>query len=188
MIAERRQLRADGVEDMVVLDLAGNRWRGPCGPSDTATHLVLYRAYPELGGVVYTHSTHATAWAQAGAIPISVAPPRPTTFTARSCSRLPTPGEVGVPSRLTGHLIVETLKQTPSSHAGGAGGQPRPPSAGARSADDAVHNAVVQGGGLHGLLPTGPDQPGGPPCPITCWRSTTSASMANTPITARQKP
>ncbi|STF43340.1 L-ribulose-5-phosphate 4-epimerase ulaF [Escherichia coli] len=38
--------------------------------SDTATHLELYRRYPSLGGIVHTHSTHATAWAQAGlAIP-----------------------------------------------------------------------------------------------------------------------
>lgn len=60
------------VEDMVVLDLAGKQVEGALRPSsDTATHLVLYRAYPELGGVVHTHSTHATAWAQAGrAIPI----------------------------------------------------------------------------------------------------------------------
>ncbi|MDY7840676.1 class II aldolase/adducin family protein, partial [Aeromonas caviae] len=55
------------VEDMVVLDLAGKQVEGDLRPSsDTATHLVLYRAYPELGGVVHTHSTHATAWAQAG--------------------------------------------------------------------------------------------------------------------------
>ncbi|MDY7765174.1 class II aldolase/adducin family protein, partial [Aeromonas caviae] len=50
------------VEDMVVLDLAGKQVEGALRPSsDTATHLVLYRAYPELGGVVHTHSTHATA-------------------------------------------------------------------------------------------------------------------------------
>ncbi|MDY7799058.1 class II aldolase/adducin family protein, partial [Aeromonas caviae] len=50
------------VEDMVVLDLAGKQVEGDLRPSsDTATHLVLYRAYPELGGVVHTHSTHATA-------------------------------------------------------------------------------------------------------------------------------
>ncbi len=76
------------LEDMVVLDLAGKQVEGALRPSsDTATHLVLYRAYPELGGVVHTHSTHATAWAQAGApFPFS-APPRPTTSTARSPAR-----------------------------------------------------------------------------------------------------
>ena len=54
--------------DMVVVDLAtGKVVEGDLNPSsDTPTHLVLYRAFPELGGVVHTHSTYATAWAQAG--------------------------------------------------------------------------------------------------------------------------
>jgi len=54
-------------EDLVVTDLDGNVVEGSLRPSsDLATHLVLYRAYPQLGGVVHTHSTYATAWAQAG--------------------------------------------------------------------------------------------------------------------------
>ena len=58
-------------DDMVVVDLEGRVVDGRYRPSsDTATHLALYRRYPSLGGVVHTHSTHATAWAQAGlAIP-----------------------------------------------------------------------------------------------------------------------
>lgn len=54
--------------DMVVVDLAtGEVVEGNLRPSsDTPTHLVLYRAFPEIGGVVHTHSTYATAWAQAG--------------------------------------------------------------------------------------------------------------------------
>ena len=53
------------VDDMVVVDLEGNVVEGQWRPSsDTATHLALYRRYPSLGGVVHTHSTHATAWAQ----------------------------------------------------------------------------------------------------------------------------
>ena len=54
--------------DMVVVDLeTGKVVEGDLNPSsDTPTHLVLYRAFPELGGVVHTHSTYATAWAQAG--------------------------------------------------------------------------------------------------------------------------
>ena len=53
--------------DMVVLDLEGNIVEGKLKPSsDTATHLVLYKAFPKIGGVVHTHSTYATAWAQAG--------------------------------------------------------------------------------------------------------------------------
>ena len=55
-------------EDMVVVDLeTGKVVEGDLNPSsDTPTHLVLYRAFPELGGIVHTHSTYATAWAQAG--------------------------------------------------------------------------------------------------------------------------
>jgi L-ribulose-5-phosphate 4-epimerase len=57
--------------DMVVADLNGNVVEGTLNPStDTPTHLALYKAFPGIGGVVHTHSTHATAWAQAGtAIP-----------------------------------------------------------------------------------------------------------------------
>ena len=55
-------------DDMVVVDLmTGQRVEGHLKPSsDTPTHLVLYRAFPEIGGVVHTHSTYATAWSQAG--------------------------------------------------------------------------------------------------------------------------
>ena len=54
--------------DMVVVDLqTGKVVEGDLNPSsDTPTHLILYRAFPELGGIVHTHSTYATAWAQAG--------------------------------------------------------------------------------------------------------------------------
>ena len=54
-------------EDMVVIDLEGNRVEGELNPStDTPTHLELYRRFPEIGGVVHTHSRWATIWAQAG--------------------------------------------------------------------------------------------------------------------------
>lgn len=54
-------------EDMVVLDLTGRQVEGVLRPSsDTKTHLELYRAFPELGGIVHTHSPHAVAFAQAG--------------------------------------------------------------------------------------------------------------------------
>ena len=52
-------------DDMVVLDLRGNIVEGRLKPSsDTPTHLVLYNAFPEIGGVVHTHSTYATSWAK----------------------------------------------------------------------------------------------------------------------------
>ena len=54
-------------DDMVITDLQGNIVEGKLRPSsDLATHAALYRAYPAIGGVVHTHSRHATAWAQAG--------------------------------------------------------------------------------------------------------------------------
>lgn len=53
--------------DMVVCDFEGNVVEGKMNPSsDTPTHAVLYRAFPEIGGIVHTHSTWATSWAQAG--------------------------------------------------------------------------------------------------------------------------
>lgn len=63
------ELKAD---DMVVIDLDGKTVEGKLRPSsDTKTHLALYRAFRGIGGIVHTHSTYATAWAQAGlAIPI----------------------------------------------------------------------------------------------------------------------
>ena len=54
-------------DDMVVMDLMGNKTEGTLNPSsDTKTHLALYRRFPQIGGVVHTHSTWATSWAQAG--------------------------------------------------------------------------------------------------------------------------
>lgn len=54
-------------EDMVVVDLKGKKVEGTLNPSsDTATHVELYKAFQEIGGIVHTHSTYATSWAQAG--------------------------------------------------------------------------------------------------------------------------
>ena len=54
-------------EDMVVVDIEGRVVEGRLRPSsDTPTHVELYKAFPEIGGVTHTHSTYATAWAQAG--------------------------------------------------------------------------------------------------------------------------
>lgn len=54
-------------EDMVVVDLDGNKVEGKYNPSsDTPTHVVLYKRFPEIGGIVHTHSSWATSWAQAG--------------------------------------------------------------------------------------------------------------------------
>lgn len=54
-------------EDMVIMDLDGNKIEGKYNPSsDTATHIELYKAFPNIGGIVHTHSPWATSWAQSG--------------------------------------------------------------------------------------------------------------------------
>ena len=54
-------------DDIVIVDLEGNIIEGKLNPSsDTATHIELYKAFPEIGGIVHTHSRNATIWAQAG--------------------------------------------------------------------------------------------------------------------------
>ena len=54
-------------EDMVVMDLEGNKIEGRLNPSsDTATHIEIYKAFKDVGGIVHTHSAYATSWAQAG--------------------------------------------------------------------------------------------------------------------------
>ena len=54
-------------DDMVLMDLNGNKIEGRYNPSsDTDTHIELYKAFPDIGGIVHTHSSWATSWAQAG--------------------------------------------------------------------------------------------------------------------------
>lgn len=74
------------VNDMVVVDLAtGKVVEGDKKPSsDTDTHLVLYRAFAEIGGIVHTHSRHATIWAQAGKSLSALGTTTQTIFTGRS--------------------------------------------------------------------------------------------------------
>ena len=56
-----------GPEDMVIMDLDANKIEGKLNPSsDTATHIEIYKGFKEVGGIVHTHSSYATSWAQAG--------------------------------------------------------------------------------------------------------------------------
>ena len=71
-------------EDMVVIDLDGNKVEGDYNPSsDTPTHLELYKAFPKIGGVVHTHSPWATSWPRPDAASPATEPPTRTTSTAR---------------------------------------------------------------------------------------------------------
>lgn len=101
--------------DMVVVDLEGRIVEGTLNPSsDTPTHLELYKAFPEIGGVVHTHSTHAVVFAQAG----MEIPPLGTThadyfYGAVPVSRSLTRDEVQEAyEKNTGRVIVETVKET----------------------------------------------------------------------------
>lgn len=136
-------LKAD---DIVIVDLQGDVVEGKLRPSsDTATHLALYRRYPSLGGVVHTHSTHATAWAQAGlAIPTLGTTHADYFLGDIPCTRALTEQEVQGEYELnTGRVIIETLKEGEPLHTPGVVVYQHGPFAWGKDAHDAVHNAVV---------------------------------------------
>lgn len=133
-------------EDMVVVDLEGNVIEGKWNPSsDTATHLALYRRYPTLGGVVHTHSTHATAWAQAGlAIPALGTTHADYFFGDIPCTRPLTEAEVQGEYELnTGKVIIKTIGECEPLHTPGIVVWQHGPFAWGKNAHEAVHNAVV---------------------------------------------
>mgnify|MGYP001092320567 FL=1 len=84
-------------EDMVVMDLNGNKVEGELNPSsDTPTHLELYRNFPTIGGVVHTHSRWATIWAQSGrSIPAYGTTHGDYFYGPIPCTRAMTPEEIG---------------------------------------------------------------------------------------------
>ena len=99
-------------DKLVVLDLEGNIVEGTLNPSsDTKTHLELYKAYPELGGIVHTHSPYAVGWAQAGRdIPAYGTTHADYFYGPVPCARHLTPEEVEEDyERNTGKSIIETF-------------------------------------------------------------------------------
>ena len=99
-------------EDMVVVDLNGNVIEGKYRPSsDTPTHLELYNAHPEIGGIVHTHSTYATAFAQAGkCIPAYGTTHADYFYGDIPCARFLEQGEMDEYEKNTGVVINETFK------------------------------------------------------------------------------
>ena len=134
-------------DDMVVVDLAtGEKVEGKLKPSsDTPTHLVLYRAFPEIGGVVHTHSTYATAWAQAGIDLPNIGTTHADYFyKAIPCTPDMTEAEVMNDYELeTGNVIVKRFEGMNPMHTPGVLVKNHGPFAWGKDPHDAVHNAVV---------------------------------------------
>lgn len=135
-------------EDMVVMDLEGNKIEGSYKPSsDTATHIELYKAFPEIGGIVHTHSSYATSWAQAGrSIPCYGTTHADYIYGEIPCLRCLTAEEIeDAYEENTGHLIVNEFARlqkdpmaVPAVLCKNHG-----PFAWGKDAKEAVHNAVV---------------------------------------------
>lgn len=101
-------------DDMVVMDLQGNKVEGDLNPSsDTKTHLVLYNAFPGIGGIVHTHSPYAVAWAQAGEdLPCYGTTHADYFYGSVPCARHLTQEELDEDyERNTGITIVETFRE-----------------------------------------------------------------------------
>lgn len=133
-------------EHMVVLDLDGNKVDGKLKPSsDTATHLVLYKEFGEIGGVAHTHSSWATSFAQAGRGIIALGTTHGDYFYGEiPCTRKMTPDEInGEYEKETGNVIVETFADINPLDIPGVLVNMHGPFTWGRDAGDAVHNSVV---------------------------------------------
>jgi L-ribulose-5-phosphate 4-epimerase len=133
-------------EDMVILDMDGKIVEGNLKPSsDTPTHLVLYKAFQSIGGIVHTHSEWAASWAQAGTgIPCYGTTHADYFYGEIPCTRIMTREEINSDyEKETGNVIVERFRninpdQVPAVLVNNHG-----PFAWGTDADNAVHNAVV---------------------------------------------
>ncbi len=132
--------------DLVVVDLEGNIVEGSLKPSsDTPTHLMLYKHFPSIGGVVHTHSEWATSWAQAGkAIPAYGTTHADYFYGEIPCTRKLTADEVREAyEKNTGLVIVEKFRTVDYQSMPAVLISGHAPFAWGKDPDDAVHNAVV---------------------------------------------
>jgi len=133
-------------EDMVVVDLNGVKVEGEYNPSsDTPTHLELYKAFPNIGGVVHTHSAWATSWAQAGrSIPCYGTTHADYMYGEIPCTRsLHTEEMNSEYEKNTGLLIIETFKEKDYVAVPAVLCKNHGPFTWGKDAASAVHNAVV---------------------------------------------
>ena len=132
--------------DMVVVDLEGKVVEGNLRPSsDTPTHVVLYKAFPGIGGVVHTHSTYATAWAQAGRNIPNIGTTHADYFHDDiPCTRDMRKAEVfGEYEKETGNVIVECFRNIDPNDTPGVLVRNHGPFTWGTDVLNAVHNAVV---------------------------------------------
>ncbi|ADQ80910.1 L-ribulose 5-phosphate 4-epimerase [Paludibacter propionicigenes WB4] len=133
-------------DDMVVVDLFGKVVEGKLKPSsDTPTHVALYRAFPNIGGVVHTHSTYATSWAQAGKDIPNIGTTHSDYFSAAiPCTRGLTQQEVeGEYEAETGKVIITRFYGLNPDYIPGVIVKNHGPFSWGKDAHDAVHNAAV---------------------------------------------
>ena len=135
------------VDDMVVVELeTGKTVEGSLKPSsDTATHLELYKAFPDIGGIVHTHSRWATTFAQAGRGIMALGTTHGDYFYGEiPCTRKMTKAEIeGEYEKETGTVIIETFKDKDPNAVPAVVVHSHGPFAWGTDAMNAVHNAVV---------------------------------------------
>lgn len=133
-------------EDMVVVDLDGNVVEGHYKPSsDTATHIELYKQYPEIGGVVHTHSTWAVTFAQAGLVIPAFGTTHADYFHGDvPCTRGLSKKEIDDNYELnTGRVIIETIADKDPMEVPGIVVKNHGPFTWGKTPADSVYNAVV---------------------------------------------